>query len=269
MSTYLRSSSRQSSRLVFERLKNSILSQKFLPLLVMLSICFLFFCRFYTKREQASRPNATSRASSIESFRSSSIHQSDNQIPELPDSFEPEDNRRVGKKLSVIPAEDEENNENHLVSISEASPKTSTSNGSPKSNLTCSGLGFSNNFVFDELSPIREMMEANVNNPFASEDLTNLYDDTSELMDEPLEMGAECPPTKRRPTERQRAVSSSDEEDRRGLSSRRRRYTSSRNNLKHLDVAESPTLPRTPSEPTTINQLSKVVRRAKPPILRR
>jgi hypothetical protein len=157
------------------------------------------------------------------------------------------------------------------VSVSEPSPKTSISNGSPKSNLTCGGLGFSNNFVFDELSPIREMMEANANNSFASEDLPNLYDDTSELMDEPLEMEEEYPPTKRRPNERQRAISSSDEEERRGLlNARRRRYTASRNNLKNLDAVEIPDLPRTPSEPTTINQLSRVVRRqAKPPILRR
>ncbi|KAI6182827.1 hypothetical protein M3Y97_00422800 [Aphelenchoides bicaudatus] len=238
MSTYLRSSSRQSSR-------------------------------YYTKREQTSRQTA-SRASSIESFRSSSMQQSENQLPDLSELFDI-DERRVNKKLSVIPAEeDEETSDSHLVSISEASPKPSISNGSPKSNLSCSNLGFSNNFVFDELSPIREMMEASVNNPFASEDFSSLYDDSSELMEEPLDVDEECPPTKRRPNERQRAVSSSDEDERRGLSLRRRRYTSSRNNLKHVDAIDSPSfLPRTPSEPTTINQLPKVVRRAKPPILRR
>lgn len=188
-------------------------------------------------------------------------------MPEIFDSIDI-DERRLGKKLSIIEAEEEDYIENQQNDEnSKPSPKSN-------SNLSCGGLGFSSTFVFDELSPIREMIESNSNNRLVSEDLSNLYDNTSELMDESVEfVEEECPPTKRRPTERQRAVSSSDEEERRGLLlNRRRRYTSSRNNLKHVDSIENATnLARTPSEPTTINQLSKLSMRraAKPPMLRR
>lgn len=226
---------------------------------------FLLFCRYYTKRElsQTPRTNAASRASSIESFRSSSIQQIDRQTPESLEFTEHED-RKVAKKLSVIPAEDEEPD---TITISEDPIKFS--NGSPKSNLTCGGLGFSNNFAFDELSPIREMMEASVGNMFMPEEISHLYQDEGELMDEFANTEEECSSTKRRSTERQRAISSGDEDERRGLTARKRGYNSSRNNLKHIETTESPCLSRTPSEPTTINQISKVVRRVKAPMLRR
>jgi hypothetical protein len=179
-----------------------------------------------------------SRASSIESFRSGGVQRAE--TPEPLDQNVDIDDRRVTKKLSVINAEDEDD-------LVEDNIKSSIINSSPKSNSSCGGLGFPSNFVFDELSPIREMFEANPLSFHESELIDDSYNESPHI----------------KQVERQRAISSSDEEsDRRGLISKRRNHNSLRK--------ESTNLSRAPSEPTPINQLSKLTRRSKPPpMLRR
>ncbi|KAI6241420.1 Kinase domain protein [Aphelenchoides fujianensis] len=192
LSTYLRSSSRQSSR-------------------------------FFTKRD-----NVASRAASLESFRSGGgppILEAADSLDA--DSVEGADERRAaGKKLSIIQADDDEEDEENRPLVDEEAP---SSHGSPK--VTSGGLGFTNSFAFDELSPIRELMEANFGGTNASESSPGTDREAVEgPPEEPLD--DELPPTRPRATlSWQRAVSSSDEDERRGLV-RRRRFNSSRSVFK-------------------------------------
>ncbi|KAI6203335.1 Leucyl-tRNA synthetase [Aphelenchoides besseyi] len=234
LSTYLRSSSRQSSR-------------------------------YFTKRDNV---HAASRAASLESFRSGGGPT----ILEGSDSFDADswngtDERKVNaKKLSIIQADDDEEDTENRPLIVEEDTTTNSTTCSPKV-VSTGGLSFGNSFAFDELSPIRELIEANFGAAGPSEVSPSRETPANESVDD------ECPPTNRRSSlSWQRAVSSSDEDDRRGLS-RRRRFNSSRSIFKGANDSndDSTVLLRTPSAPIPINQLAlnKLTRRFVPPMQRR
>ncbi|KAI6207959.1 Leucyl-tRNA synthetase [Aphelenchoides besseyi] len=234
LSTYLRSSSRQSSR-------------------------------YFTKRDNV---HAASRAASLESFRSGGGQT----ILEGSDSFDADswngtDERKLAaKKLSIIQADDDEEDTENRPLIVEEDTTTNSTTCSPKV-VSTGGLSFGNSFAFDELSPIRELIEANFGAAGPSEVSPSHETPANEPVDD------ECPPTNRRSSlSWQRAVSSSDEDDRRGLS-RRRRFNSSRSIFKGTNDSndDSTVLLRTPSAPIPINQLAlnKLTRRFVPPMQRR
>lgn len=227
-------------------------------------------CRYFTKRDRESAHRAASRASSQESFGSPLVETSegrdtDDESDQIATTSSNVDRRAI-KKLSVIQAADEEAEEPIATTNVGSAPDSSSPIVAnhhylmPKS-YSSVGAFAASSFHCDELSPIREIMEAGL--------CSNTAHDTAAAPDELN--------TQLRPAQHQRrrswidrhataavASSSSDIDDDRRILRRRRPQSARSTTSADGETAESSQLPRAPSVPS----ISQFVR-LKAPMLRR